>query len=163
MYNFSTLSSTMVRILLRTGDLDSQTTYTSDLKTIKFTSEHLGIPNAQINLMGVYLKIVPSGNDSLYFTCTADNQFDEQRTFTVATNPFSYPLLNSFTLASSANDSTASTLARDDDPFTLYEQVDISGKSIEVQIQTTGSRLVDTQLIGLEGEFIVEEKNPEYV
>lgn len=166
-FNSTVLSTPMTRCIMRTGDLSSYTTFTSDLETIKWTSDHLGAANQVVNMIGVYFRMVPHVAESASFQVKTDNSYIDSTTFSESLNPFSYALVASnstvstFTLATSANDSTASGVVDDDDTFTFHEELGASGRVVEFTISSSTS--VDVQIVGMEGAFILEGKNPEYV
>lgn len=125
-------------ILVLNSNRESAVTFTSVVQTVKITSEHFGIANHEIHVEAVSIRYVPHGTGS--FRCSWE--FDNQGTagFTVLTNPLTYAVMSTadpgttFKLATDLNDSTASDMVRDDDPYVQHVTVDNQGKTFEFRI-----------------------------
>jgi hypothetical protein len=126
-----------------TGTRDGQTTFTTESKTIKLSSEHFGSANKMIQPEGFSLEYRPTGADSMRVAYKTDNHATHG--FTVNLNPYSYAVINTSTGFVLDTDSLVSP----DDIYTYYHPLPCEqGKTFELTITSSGE--VDTHITGME-------------
>jgi len=143
---------------------DTATTFTSIIETVKLTSDHWGRPNHEVHVEAVSIRYTPQGTGT--FRCSWEFDGGGTNGVTVVQNPFAYDNMStgaagtSFTLATDANDSTASDMVRDDDVYIQHIEVDDQGKTFEFRISVSDeSRPIFT---GIEFEADLA-RSPAYV
>jgi len=147
MTSFATnLNTCLNRVLMVTGTRTGQTTFDTETKTIKITSEHFGASNKMIQPEGLSLEYRPTGGDSMRLSWKTDNHATHGTT--ISLNPFSYAVMSSdFVMSSTA--AAASELVSPDDVYTFYQPTPCEqGKTMEVTI--TCSSELDTHITGME-------------
>jgi hypothetical protein len=159
------LGTAFNQILLLTGASTNIATFTSETRTVKFTSDHLGVKNRVMVLHDFNLDYVPSGSDSMRVMYRVDNQTTHG--FTITLNPFQYGFMglaaasSSFVLANSATDSTATELGERDDIYTFNYALSGQGKVVEFTI--TSSNTVDNHIVGMDIGLTVGDQGRAYL
>jgi hypothetical protein len=141
-----------------TGPLKEVTSYTPAAKTVKITSESVGVPNQAINVVAVSVKHVPWGRGTIRGVWNVDKL--DTNSFTVSTNPLSYDNMGTSAAVSSFIFNT-STMLDGDQVYTDWIELGCSGKVFELELTQTGNLCWD--ILGLNVEVRVEGERPAYI
>jgi hypothetical protein len=131
---FSTdLTAPLKRVLLMTGTQTGQTTFTSQVQTIKLTSENFGQKNKRIQPHDFSIEFVPNAANSMRVSWWTDR--NATHGVTVSGNPFGYAAF--------------STMADADDVYTIQKDMPgEQGKTLSISI--TSDSQVNDRIIGFE-------------
>lgn len=142
-YSTHRMSSTLLVLMNQHGTRLSATTFTSSVTSVDLTSDHFGVPNQEIHVEQLNVRMVPSGTEQFRVSWEFDNKGTNGVTVT-AVNPFSYSIFgtptDTFMVATDTNDTTASNIERDEDAYTFsIHEVQGQGKRFEFTITASGS------------------------
>ena len=153
----SSNSTILDQIALLTGTLDSVTSYDPVVKTVKITSEDIGVDNQAINVVAVSIRHIPYGRGTLKGVWNVDKL--DTSSFTINANPLKYS--NMDTAGNSSFVFGASTMMDGEQIYTDYVQLGCSGKIFELELTQNGNLCWD--ILGLEFEIRPDGRRPAYI
>ncbi len=161
----SSISTPMMRIAKMAGQRTAETTFTSRLKTIAFTSEHLGVPNQKLIVSGFALRMVPQGSGTVTIAWEMDHGKNGSETVTFDQNLGSEKVMGTdfyVTTDPPTDGAKASYLASGSDEYVYHtHNVDATGKFFEVEISISDE--LQLEITGMEIDMKPAGKAEAYV